>query len=220
MFADFSERTVEIKHCGKIFTVSKLSILQYSRIIEIISSADAYLRDNDSDKPIRNIISEACEELWKILESILPAGILRDRYLFKYNDLVELCMHIAFGSYLDRKSAGRGKYYESAQHPDYQLKAARILSRFGGYTLETLLDEPASIFFALAEYAERITADNALEFVAAGIKAAFDSADQLLAKRGSLTVSNPDCTQADFSVERKMEMEEFLKNYQADRKKE
>ncbi|MDD5599129.1 MAG: hypothetical protein PHV82_14375 [Victivallaceae bacterium] len=147
MFPDFSERTVEIKHCGKIFTVPKLSVLQYSRVIEIIGNADKYLRDNDSGASIRDITSEACGKLWEILAAVLPGDILQDRDMFKYDDLAELCMYTAFGSYLDGKTAGKGKYYEAAQHPDYQLKAARILSRFGAYTAETLLNEPASVFF-------------------------------------------------------------------------
>lgn len=220
MFPDFSERTVEIKHCGKLFTVPKLSVLQYSRVLEIISDADKDWRDGDSAAPLQKISAAACEKLWKILETVLPGEILRDRAMFKYNDLVELCMYTAFGSYLDGKAAGKGKYYESAQRPDYQLKAARILSRFGAYTLETLLNEPASVFFALSEYAERITADSALETVAAGVRAAFGGAEQVLAKRGSLAVSNPDCTPVDSSAERRMEMDEFLKDYRAKRKKE
>ncbi|MDD5599130.1 MAG: hypothetical protein PHV82_14380 [Victivallaceae bacterium] len=51
------------------------------------------------------------------------------------------------------------------------------------------------------------------------MKAAFGGAEPLLAKRGSLTISNPDYSQADFSLERMTEMDEFLKNYRPVRKK-
>ena len=211
MFPDFGERTVEIKHCEKIFVVQKISILQYSQAIKIINEVDSQLQNHNSDAELSDSCKIACQKLWALLETVLPEKILLDREIFDYNDLVELCMHLAFGSYLDNGTNGhRQKYYESSVHPDYQLKAARILSRFSAYTFEKLLNEPASIFFALSDYADRITADNAIEFIAAGVKAAFDNSDQLIAKRGNLTIPNPDCTQRDIALEDKQEMEEFL----------
>lgn len=208
MFPDFGERTVEISHCDEIFTVPKLSISQYSQAIKIINEVD-------SQMPATVISDRACKNLWLLLETILPEKILCDRGLFAYNDLVEFCLYLAFGSYLDNKGREhKRKYYEAPALPDYQFKAARILSRFSAYTLEKLLNEPASIFFALSDYADRITADHALELVAAGLKAAFSNFDQLNAKRGSMTILNPNCTQGDILLEEKQETEAFLENYQ------
>jgi hypothetical protein len=193
MFPDLSERTVEISHHDKIFTVPKLSILQYSRIIEIINTVERTGK-----------INTACKELWILLETVLPEEILKDCDIFAYNDLVELCMYLAFGSYFDDTIQDSGqKYYETSTLPDYQFKAARILSQFSAYTLEKLLNEPASIFFALSDYADRISADNALEIIAEGVKAAFTNFKQLSAKRGSLTIPNPNCTQTDILLEYK-----------------
>jgi hypothetical protein len=211
MFPDFGERTVEIIHCHKIFIVPKLSILQYSQAIKIINDADLQLQNRLGDAALRDISDRACGKLWVLLETFLPEKILLDRDMFDYNDLVELCMYLAFGSYLDNKLKEHGpKYYEPPTQPDYQFKAARILSRFSAYTLEKLLNEPASIFFALSDYVDRITADNAIELIAAGVKAAFANFDQLVAKRGSLTIPNPNCTQRDISLEGKQEIKEFL----------
>ena len=197
MFPELSERTVEISHHDKIFTVPKLSILQYSRMIEIINAVE---RTGNIDK--------ACKKLWLILETVLPETILSDRDIFTYNDLVELCMHLAFGTYLDDEiQDSEQKYYETSMLPDYQFKAARILSQFSAYNLEKLLNEPASIFFALSDYADRISADNAIEIIAKGIKAAFSNFEQLSAKRGSLTIPNSNCTQTDIS----REYQEFMK---------
>ncbi len=215
MFPDFSERTVEINHCDKIFVVPKLSILQYSQANKIINQAEAQLRTCHSYPELQDISNEACKKLWTLLEKVLPENILRDRNIFEYNDLVELCIYLAFGSYLDNKikEVDKKKYYEASNLPDYQFKAMRILSQFGSYTLEKLLDEPASIFFALSDYVDRIIADSAIEFVAEGVKVAFSNSDQLIAKRGNLTIPNPNCTQADISLEQKQETENFLKNY-------
>ena len=211
MFPDFGERTVEISHCGKIFIVPKLSILQYSQAIKIINDADSQLQNHHGDALLQGISDRACGKLWAQLETVLPEKILRDRGMFDYNDLVELCMYLAFGSYLDNKIKEHSqKYYEPSTQPDYQFKAMRILSQFSAYTLEKLLNEPASIFFALSDYVDRITADNAIELIAAGTKAAFTNFDQLVAKRGSLTISNPNCTQRDISLEVEQEMKEFL----------
>ena len=187
MFPDFSERTVEIKHRNNIFSVQKLSILQYSRTMTIIHEADARMRIYNN----KDIIKNASQKLWLILKTILPKKILRDRHIFKYNDLVELCVYLAFGSYLDDKiKESETKYHEAPSLPDCQFKAARILSQFSAYTLENLLNEPASIFFALSDYAERINADNAIEVIAEGIKAAFNNSEQLKTKRGSLTIKS------------------------------
>jgi len=214
MFPDFGERTVEISHCARIFIVPKLSILQYSQAIKIINDADSQLQNHHDDAVLRDISDRACGKLWVLLEMLLPKKILRDRNIFDYHDLVELCMYLAFGSYLDDKIKGHSqKYYEPPTQPDYQFKAARILSQFRAYTLEKLLNEPASIFFALSDYVDRITADNAIELIAAGIKAAFSNFEQLSAKRGSLTIPNPNCTQRDILLEGKQETEEFLDNY-------
>ena len=197
MFPELSERIVEISHHDKIFTVPKLSILQYSRMIEIINAVE---RTGNIDK--------ACKKLWLILETVLPETILSDRDIFTYNDLVELCMHLAFGTYLDDKiQDSEQKYYETSMLPDYQFKAAHILSQFSAYTLEKLLNEPTSIFFALSDYADRISADNAIEIIAKGIKAAFSNFEQLSAKRGSMTIPNRNCTQTDIS----REYQEFMK---------
>jgi len=184
MFPDFCERTVEISHNNKIFTAAKLSILQYSRTIKIINEAER-----------TGNIDAAREKLWLLLETVLPEDILKDRETFAYNNLVELCIHLAFGAYLDDKIAETDeKYHEASRLPDYQFEAARILSQFSAYTLEKLLDEPASVFFALSDYADRMIADNALEIITNGVKAAFSNCKQLSAKRGSLTVPNPDCS--------------------------
>lgn len=193
MFPDFGEKTVKINHHGKIFIVPKLSILQYSHVIEIINESEAQMHT-------------ACEELWLLLETVLPEDILRDRDIFEYSDLVELCLHLAFGTYLDDKIKETGKdYYEVSTLPDYQFKATRILSQFSGYTLEKLLNEPASIFLALSDYTERINADNAIELIAEGVKAAFNNFEQLIVKRGSLTILNQNCTQADVLRQHKKE---------------
>ena len=193
MLHDFSEGTVEISHNNKLFTVPKLSILQYSRAVKIMNEVE-----------MTGNIDLACKRLWLLLETVLPEDILRDREVFAYNDLAEMCIHLAFGTYLDDKSAGTDKeYYEVSRLPDYQLEAARILSRFSAYTLEKLFNEPASVFFALSDYAGRIAADNAIETVANGIKASFSNLKQLSAKRGSPTVSNPDHARNGISPEYK-----------------
>lgn len=208
MFPDFGERNVKINHRDKIFIVPKLSILQYSQAIKIINDAETQPQTHPGDT--------ACDKLWTLLQTVLPGKILRDRDMFDYNDLVELCMYLAFGSYLDNRLNGHTqKYYEPTTLPDYQFKAMRILSQLGVYTIEELLNEPASIFFAMSDYVDRITADNAIELLAAGVKAAFSDSDQLRAKRGSLTIQNPNCTYADSSLERQQEMKEFLDNYQS-----
>jgi hypothetical protein len=214
MFPDFGERTVEISHCDKIFIVLKLSILQYSQAIKIINDADSQLQNRHGDAVLQNISDRVCGKLWVLLETVLPEKILRDRGMFDYNDLVELCMYLAFGSYLDNKIKEHSqKYYEPLTQPDYQFKAMRILSQFSAYTIEKLLNEPASIFFALSDHVDRIIADNAIELIKAGVKAAFGNSDQLVAKRGSLTISNPNCTQRDIFLEGKQEMEGFLSKY-------
>jgi len=201
MFPDFSERTVKIKHRNKTFIVPKLSILQYSQVIKIINQTD---RQHNDD-----IIKNSRKKLWNVLESVLPKKILRARNIFNYTDLVELCIYLAFGSYLDNKIKDSKQYHELSSLPDYQFKAARILSQFSSYTLEKLLNEPASIFFTLSDYAERIRADNAIELIAEGIKAAFSNSEHLTAKRGSLTIANPNYTRADISLEYKHEIERF-----------
>ncbi len=201
MFPDFSERIVEIKHKDHIFTVPKLSILQYSQAIKIMNQVDLQV-----DRAMNTEI--ACEKLWLLLENVLPETILCDRDVFAYNDLVELCMHLSFGTYLDDKIKDHSqKYYESSTLPDYQFKAARILSQFSAYTIEKLMDEPASIFFALSDYAERLRADNAIELIASGVKEAFSNSEQLVLKRGSLTTPNPNCTQIDILQEYMHEVE-------------
>lgn len=184
MFPDFSENNVEIIHDNQRFTVPKLSILQYSRVVKIMQEAE-----------ISGNIDMACEYLWLELETVLPDDILQNRELFSYHELTGLCMHLAFGTYLDGKSQEANKEYcESLDLPDYQFAAARILSRFSAYTLEILLNEPASVFFALSDYARRMDADNAMETIAAGVNAAFSNSKQLSAKRGRLTVPNPACS--------------------------
>ena len=196
MFPDFSERMVKIKHQNQIFSVPKLSVLQYSHVMEIISQVDSA-----ADLEI------ACEKLWLLLENVLPETVLCDRNMFPYNDLVELCMYLAFGTYLDDKfKENAQKFYEPSILPECQFKAARILSQFSAYTIEKLMNEPASIFFALSDYAERVRADNAAEFIADGIKAAFSSSEQLNSKRGSLTIPNPKCTQTDILQEYRHEV--------------
>ncbi len=207
MFPDFCERSVEISHRNKIFTVSKLSIFQYSRVMKIINEADARMRTCHNDAEIMAISERTCKKIWMLLETSLPKKILRDRDIFNYNDLIELCIHLAFGSYLDDKiKESRQKYYESSVLPDYQFKAARILAQFSSYTLEKLLNEPASIFFALADYADRISADNAIELISEGVKAAFGNVEQLKVRRGSLTIQNPNCSKADISLEYRDEL--------------
>jgi hypothetical protein len=63
------------------------------------------------------------------------------------------------------------------------------MSRFGGYTVDTLLAEPASTFFRLLELADRTLADEALDVIFAGVAAAFGGhAKDLLDRRGKLTI--------------------------------
>ena len=216
MFPDFAERSVKISHRDKIFIIPKLSILQYSQVLEIIDEVEKQEQIYPDDA---TIYAKTCDKLWIVLKKVLPRRILKDRNIFEYNDLVELCIYLAFGSYLDNKVKDlAGKYYEMPSLPDYQFKAMRILGEIGAYTLEELLNEPASIFFALSEYLDRINADRAIEFIAEGVKAAFGDLDQLLHKRGDLTISNPNYTQRDISLERQQELEEFLQDYKNSQK--
>ena len=207
MFPDFSERTVKISHRDKIFIVPKLSILEYSQVTEIIKEAESQAQICSDDEII---YSRAGDKLWDLLKNFF-----KDRHIFAYNDLVELCIYLAFGSYLDDKvdNAALGKYYELPSLPDYQFKAMRILTQVGAYTLESLLNEPASIFFALSEYLDRVNADRAIELVAEGVKAAFSDVDKLLLKRGNLTIPNPHCTPADISLGNQQELQDFLQDY-------
>ena len=205
MFPDFSERIVEINHKNQIFTVPKLSVLQYSQAMKIMNQID--LRVDE-----RVDVDIACRKLWLLLENVLPEAILRDRDIFAYNDLVELFMYLSFGTYLDDKIKDDGqKCYEPSTLPDYQFKAARILSQFSAYTLEKLMNEPASIFFALFDYADRVRVENAMELIGDGVKAAFSNSEHLAVKRGSLTIPNPNCTQADILQEYKHEVEKIKK---------
>ena len=214
MFPDFGERTVKINHCNNVFIVPKLSILQYSQAIKIINEAEAGLKIHSDGVEMRKITNAACDKLWALLQMILPKAILCARDMFAYNDLVELCMHLAFGTYLDDKIKDDAqKYYEPPELPDYQFKAMRILSQFGAYTLAELLNEPASIFFAMSDYAERITADRAIGLIAEGVKAAFGNFDRLAAKRGSQTIPNPNCTQADILLAHRQEIQELTGHY-------
>ncbi|MDD5697181.1 MAG: hypothetical protein PHH77_01070 [Victivallaceae bacterium] len=214
MFPDFGERTVEIKHRGKIFVVPKLSILQYGEVLKIITEAETQLQNGPGAAALRNIVAAAGRKLWTVLRPVLPEKIFRDRGRFEYDELVELGIHLAFGTYLDDKIKGpTQKYYEPSRLPDYQFKAVRILNRLGAYSLETLLNEPASIFFALSDYVERADADQAVELVTAGVKAAFGNPDRLAERRGSLTIPNPNYSPADMTIERRKEMEEFLKSH-------
>jgi hypothetical protein len=193
MFPDFSERTVEINHSSKRFTVPKLSILQYSQAVKIMWEAE-----------ITGNISTAGKKLWLLLETVLPEDILRDREIFAYNELAELCIYLAFGTYLDDKSMEADEEYCDVPNlPDYQFEAARILSQFNAYTLEKLLDEPASVFFAMSDHADRVIADNAIEIIANGVKAAFSNFKQLSTKRGGLTVPNPDSSRNDIPFKSK-----------------
>ena len=193
MFPDFSERTVEINHNNKRFTVPKLSILQYSRTMKIMREAE-----------ITGNINTAGKKLWLLLETVLPEDILRDREIFAYNELAELCIYLAFGTYLDDKSMEVDEEYCDVPNlPDYQFEAARILSQFNAYTLEKLLDEPASVFFAMSDHADRVIADNAIEIIANGVKAAFSNFKQLSTKRGGLTVPNPDSSRNDIPFKSK-----------------
>ena len=217
MFPDFAERSVKISHRDKIFIIPKLSLLQYSQVLEIINQAEKQEQIYPDDA---TIYAKACDKLWIVLKKVLPRRILKDRNIFEYNDLVELCIYLAFGSYLDNKvdNSSHGKYYEIPSLPDYQFKAMRILGEIGAYTVEELLNEPASIFFALSEYLDRINADRAIEFIAEGVKAAFSDFDKLLHKRGDLTIPNPNYTQRDISLERQQELEEFLQDYKNSQK--
>ncbi len=50
--------------------------------------------------------------------------------------------------------------------------AAKILGRFGGYTVETLLAEPLTIFLRLHTLADRVKADDAIDMYYESILAA------------------------------------------------
>jgi hypothetical protein len=61
------------------------------------------------------------------------------------------------------------------------------LSRLGGYTLDTLLAEPASIYFELLKLVDRTMADEAIEVIGAGIAGVFgENSKELFEKRGNL----------------------------------
>jgi hypothetical protein len=48
----------------------------------------------------------------------------------------------------------------------------------------------------MSDHADRVIADNAIEIIANGIKAAFSNCKQLSTKRGGLTVPNPDSSKS------------------------
>ncbi|MDD5727076.1 MAG: hypothetical protein PHV59_00800 [Victivallales bacterium] len=203
MFPDFGERTVEICHCGKIYIVAKLSVLHYSRVVAVVkNAADA---------------GEAHTQLWAVLQKLLPRQISRSRDLFTYRETVEFCLHLAFGSGLNRKDVEKEpgtKIPEPPELPDYQFEAARIMTQFPAYTPEKLLAEPASIFFALAGYAARISADKALEIIAAGIREACGNPGGLRTKRGNSKQPNPHCKPRDIILTQQREIKSILSERQ------
>lgn len=69
--------------------------------------------------------------------------------------------------------------------------AARILQAFPGYTLETLLNEPLHIFYALEASISRTRADHALDMQVPAIQAAMNGGDAykfLEKRRGEFTI--------------------------------
>jgi phage gp36-like protein len=214
MFPVFSEKAVKIKHHNKIFDVPKLSILQYSQVVQIVNETETSVKNSISEKKAQRIIKEASGKLIAVIKDKLPVEIIRKKRIFSYSQLVDLCVHMAFGSFLDGKITHEvRKYYEPAKLPDYEFLTMRILSCFKGYTLEKLLNEPASTFFALLEGTKRVMADNSIELIAEGVRGAFNDLDNLKKKRGSLKLNNPRHTPLDTANEKKEEMKKFLISY-------
>ena len=172
MFPDFDERTVTVSHKNKSYTIAKLSILNYSRIMRIIKECEQSMEPS--------ACSAASIKIWNILRNKLPKAIYRDRSVFTFDELIDFILFLAFGSLLnDQITEDITNTYEPTEQPDYQLTAAKIMSHFGAYTVEKLLDEPASIFFTLSKLAEKITATKALEIVSAGTNAAINGDEHL-----------------------------------------
>jgi hypothetical protein len=82
--------------------------------------------------------------------------------------------------------------------------AARILQAFPGYTLDSLLDEPLHVFYALNDAVSRTRADHALDMQVPAIQAAMNGGDayKLLEKRrGEFTIvdhSKENYTQSEY----------------------
>ena len=202
MFPKFGERTVEICHDCKTYTVPKLSILRYCEVLEIVNKSEDTVAGG--------------EQLWKILKTVIPLKIFNCRASFSYFETVELCMHLALGTMLkDVDLNEKQDVSQLPEIPDYQFIAARIMAQFPAYTLEKIMAEPASRFFALAEYAERISADKALGTITAGIRAAFDNIERLRAKRGNMNLPNPHCSPRDIMLARRQEMKDFVSKRQS-----
>ena len=197
MFPDFGERTVKLCHKNKVYIVPKLSILQYGNVFEIVNNLECTVM--------------AGKKLWEVLKPVVPSRVFNCRDSFSYLETVELCMYLAFGSMLNSiKTDEAQQAFQLPEIPDYQFAAARVITQFPAYNLEKLLAEPASVFFTLAEYAERISVDKALETIATGIRGAFDNVERLRTKRGNLNLPNPHCSPRDIMLARQQEMKDFV----------
>lgn len=120
-----------------------------------------------------------------ILETVWPDAQRAELLRLDFADCVEVATRLFFGEEREEKRA-KG---ELKRRPDLEFLAAQMLAIYPGYTLDTLLDLPAPVFFRLQELAPRVRADDALERYRPAVGAALSGGEVvtgLNAIRGSL----------------------------------
>ncbi len=95
-----------------------------------------------------------------------------------------------------------------------EFAAARIMRQFGGYTVESLLNEPLTVFLRLIELANRVQADEALEVTFLALNEALNggSGEIFSLRRGNETLPSDKITPSVGDIERAKRIAEDIKN--------
>lgn len=178
MFPKLGPRAVEFKSCaGAVFFVRMLPVRWWDDFNAITEEAR---RDSTPEG-----LALGRARVRAILETVWPEEYRAELLRLDFAGCVEVATLLFFGETREEKRA-KG---ELKRRPDLEFLAAQMLAIYPGYTLDTLLDLPAPVFFRLQELAPRVRADDALERYRPAVGAALSGGEVvtgLNAIRGSL----------------------------------
>ncbi len=183
MFPILGAGAVEIRsRSGAVFFVKMLPVRMWDDFAAITEAAQ-----NDPT-PEGKVTARA--RIRAIVETIWPEEHAPELLRFGYVDLLAVTHTLFFGE--NPQQLEKHAKSELQERPDLEFLAAQMLVVYPGYTLETLLNLPAPVFFRLQSLPIRVRADDALERLLPAVAAALNGSDVVKALnhlRGKTTIS-------------------------------
>lgn len=184
MFDKLDKRTCEqIDRRGKRHTVRLLPVRFLDRYCKILETTGA--------NPTADWFASGRKQLRDLAMITLPPEFKADLNHLDFSLMAKLCAELFFG---EENPDGK-KAVDNAKEKrdiDCEFAAARMINAYPGYTLDTLLELPAPVFFRLLSLTQRVKFDNALVEIFTAVNAAVNggkAASSLFSDHGGYFVA-------------------------------